>query len=185
MGFFGFRQCSEFMTPDVGPVDPQVHLCISDIAYVNDTDHNHIEIVIKASKADQFRQGTKVVLGFTGAQLCPVSALLDYFTVQGNKPGALFIKQDLLPLRKKQFVHGVQQALQKSGAIGQYFNGYSFRIGAATSASQAGVPENVIKILGQWSSMMYQRYIRPSTTELAVITRVITGTQFQPLPPKQ
>ena len=184
-GFFGFLRCSEFMTPDAGPVDPQVHLCLSDITYVHDTEHNHIEIVIKASKTDQFRQGTKVVLGFTGAQLCPVSALLDYLTVRGNKPGALFIKQDGLPLRRKQFVHGAQQALQKSGAIGQHFNGHSFRIGAATSASQAGVPETIIKILGRWSSMTYQRYIRPSTTELAAITRVIAGTQSQLLPPKQ
>ena len=66
------------MTLDVGPVDPQVHLCLLDITYVHDTEHNHIEIVIKVSKTDQFRQGTKVVMGFTGAQLCAVSALLDY-----------------------------------------------------------------------------------------------------------
>ena len=164
-GFFGFLRCSEFMTPDVGPVEPQVHLCLSDIAYVHNTEHNHIEIVIKASKTDQFRQGTKVVLGFTGEQLYPVSALLNYLTVRGNKPGALFIKQDGLPLQRRQFGHGVQIVLQTSGAI-RHFDGHSFRIGPATSASQAGVPETVIKTLGRWSSMTYKRYIRPNTTEL-------------------
>ena len=46
-------------------------------------------------------------------------------------------------------------------ANGHHYNGYSFRIGVATSASQAGVPETTIKILGQWSSMTYQQYITP------------------------
>ena len=39
--------------------------------YVHDKEHYHIEIEIKASKTDQFRQGAKIMLGFTGAQLCP------------------------------------------------------------------------------------------------------------------
>ena len=102
-----------------------MHLCLSDVAYVHDKEHNHIEIQVKASKTDQFRRGTKIVLGFTGAQLCPVSEILDYLTVRGNKPGALFTKQDELPMRRRQFVQGVQQALQMSGAIGQHFNGHS------------------------------------------------------------
>lgn len=72
------------MTPDMEPVDSQVHLCPSDTVYVHD-EHNHIEITITAAKTDQFRQGTKIVLGFTGAQLCPVSALLNYLTVTATQ----------------------------------------------------------------------------------------------------
>ena len=68
--------------------------------------------------------------------------------------------QDGPPMQRRQFVQEVQQALQKTGAVGEHFNGHSFYIGAITSASQAGVPETVIKILGRWSSMSYQRYIR-------------------------
>ena len=173
------------MSPDAGPVDPQVLLCLSDVAYVHDKEHNHIEIQVKASKTDQFRRGTKIVLGFTGAQLCPVSAILDYLTVRGDNPGALFTKQGGLPMRRRQFAQGVQQALQTSGAIGQHFNGHSFRIGAATSASQAGVPETVIKILGRWSSMTYQQYIRPGTNELAAVARDIAGPGRQQPPTRQ
>ena len=36
IGFFGFLHCSEFVAPDSGPFDPQVHLCVADLAYVHD-----------------------------------------------------------------------------------------------------------------------------------------------------
>ena len=155
VGFFGFLRCSEFVAPDSAPFDPQVHLCLADITYIHNETCNHIKIQTKASKTDQFRQGTKVALGATGAPVCPVSALLDYLTVRGGQGGALFINKDGSPMRRRQFVLDVQKALQQAGFIGRHFNSHSFRIGAATSASQAGVPETTIKILGRWSSMTY------------------------------
>ena len=97
----------------------------------------HIEVQIKASKTDQYRQGTRVALGATGTSICPVSALLDYLTIRGNQPGVLFVNENGSPMRRGQFVLEVQQALQQMGVIGHHFNGHSFRIGAATSASQA------------------------------------------------
>ena len=159
------------------PFDPQVHLCVADPAYVHDETHNHIEVQIKASKTDQYRQGTRVALGATGTAICPVSALLDYLTIRGNRQGTLFVNENGSPMKKGQFVLKVQQALQQMGVIGHHFNGHSFRIGAATSASQAWVPETTIKILGRWSSMAYQQYIRPSTTDLAAVSRHIAGSQ--------
>ena len=125
-------------------------------------------------------------MGATGTSICPVSALLDYLKIRGNQPGALFVNENGSPMRRGQFVLKVQQALQQMGVIGHHFNGHSFRIGAVTSASQAGVPETMIKILGRWSSMAYQQYIRPSTTDLAAVSRYIAGSPgLQSKPPPQ
>ena len=39
-------------------------------------------------------------------------------------------------------------------------NTHSFRIGAASALSSAGVPESAIQILGRWASNSYRTYIR-------------------------
>ena len=51
------------------------------------------------------------------------------------------------------------------------FNTHSFRIGAATSAKQAGMADVDIKMLGRWKSEAYQRYIRMSPSDLARLSQ--------------
>jgi hypothetical protein len=45
------------------------------------------------------------------------------------------------------------------GINGARFSGHSFRIGAATSALMAGVPDVVIQHLGRWKSDAFKRYV--------------------------
>ena len=169
-GFLGFLRCAEFVTLDNTHFDPKVHLSISDLEYVHSDTQPNISLEIKASKTDQFRQGTTVMLGATKTEVCPVAAILDYLGTRGNTPGPLFINSDGSPLRRRQFVLSVQRALGQAGVNGELFTGHSFRIGAATSANQAGVPETTIKILGRWQSSAYQGYIHPSAPTLAAVS---------------
>ena len=169
-GFFGFLRCGEFLVPDGTPFHPSFHLCLSDLTLDQSSPQWRITLNIKVSKTDQFRRGTTIVLGATAADLCPVSALLDYLVARGGAPGPLFITGDSQALTRSVFVQQVQAALSASGLDGSKFNGHSFRIGAATSASQGGVPETTIKILGRWQSTAYQQYIRPSADHLANVS---------------
>ena len=134
IGFFGFLRCSELVVPDSGPFNPQVHLSLADIVCVHDETHNQIEVQIKLQK--WINISTRVALGATGTSICLASALLDYLTIKGNHPGALFINENGSPMQSGQFVLKVQQALQQTRVIGHHFNSQSFRIGAATSSSQ-------------------------------------------------
>ena len=68
------------------------YLSEKDIA-VDDTYHpSMIQIRIKQSKTDPFQRGIDLFVGRTGAELCPVSAILDYMylSVWGMSPDLLF-----------------------------------------------------------------------------------------------
>ena len=67
----------------------------------------------------------------------------------------------MLPLTRPVFTQHVQRALSEAGIpdSGRYMS-HSFRIGAATTAAEAGVPAWLIKTMGRWSSDAYQVYIR-------------------------
>ena len=130
---------------------------------------------LKASKTNQLRVGTTIVLGATKAEICPVVALLDYLNRRGCTPGPLFITEGGTPLRRQAFVDNIQRALTAAGLEGSKFKAHSFRIGAATTASEVGVPETTIKILGRWRSMAYQRYIRPPPDKLAQVATMLVS----------
>ena len=55
------------------------------------------------------------------------------------------------------------------------YNTHSFRIGAATSAMKAGIPETQIKMLGRWQSDAYQRYVRTAPEDLAKLSKLLAS----------
>lgn len=182
VGFFGFLRCGEFLVPDSATFDPHSHLSLHDISLDTSASCWVIMLYIKTSKTDQFHQGCSVALGSTGSDLCPVAALLDYLAVRGKAAGPLFQLENGQPLKRRTFTTQVQQALTASGVNGSLFNGHSFRIGAATAASAAGVPETTIKLLGRWQSSAYQQYIRTPPSDLAHISRQLVEPDYSHSP---
>ena len=57
-----------------------------------------------------------------------------------------------IPLTKSRFVEMVRARLVRVGISHTGYSGHSFRIGAATTAAQAGIPDSAIQALGRWSS---------------------------------
>jgi len=55
------------------------------------------------------------------------------------------------------------------------YNLHSLRIGAATSASLAKLPETHIQILGRWRSDAFKRYIKPPSNEVASFSGIIAA----------
>ena len=152
--------------------DPSVALTSSDIAVDRHQSPTLVRVRLKQSKTDPFRHGVDVYLRRTDADLCPVAALLAYMAVRPHLTGPLFIFKDGSFLTRDRLVAAVREALQEAGIDSAQYTGHSFRIGAATTAAQAG---SVVKMLGRWESTAYQRYIQtPRQTLAALSSRLVT-----------
>ena len=171
--FFGFLRSGEITIPNAAAYDPAVHLNFSDISFDNASSPNIVQIRLKCSKTDPFRQGVNVHVGKTGQTLCPVSALLNYLTIRGNSPGLLFHFKDNTPLTKSRYTSKFRDFLNQAGIDGTQYAGHSFRIGAASTAAAKGVEDSLIQTLGRWKSTAYLTYVRLPPDNLAAVSHII------------
>ena len=179
LGFFGFLRSGEMVAPSEKEYDPLSHLCFSDIRVDSHSSPSLIQVTIKASKTDPFRQGVTLYIGATGDQLCPVTAVLSYMVARGSSPGPLFIWEDNRYLTRERLVTSLRAALTKAGYAAQNYAGHSFRIGAATTAARCGIQDSLIKTLGRWKSAAYARYIRTAPEVLCRVAKSLVKGQIQ------
>ena len=97
-----------------------------------------------------------------------------FLAIRGDKAGFLFQFKDGRNLTKDRFIKKVRDLLQK-GVDASKYTGHSFRIGAATTASQCGISEATIKMLGRWESSAYLHvlYIKTPRDHLAGISALM------------
>ena len=162
--WFGFLHVSEFTSPPSG-FDPAVHLSLNDVAVDCHLHPSAVFLTIKASKTDPFRKGVQLYLPRTDRLLCPVSSLSYFLHHRGNLPGPLFVFSDGTALSRRHVTDRLRSILAAAGVDGN-FSSHSFRIGAATSASAAGLSDSLIRTLGRWSSDAYLVYVRTSKVTL-------------------
>ena len=175
-GFFGFLRSGEFTVASGVRFDPEVHLALSDLSFDTLPYPTMALLRIKQSKTDPFRRGHTVVLGRSHSDLCPVASLLSYLVIRGMRRGPLFCKADGSPLMRSDLVGAVQTALAQAGLATQNYTDHSFRIGAATTAAAVGLEDSVIRSLGRWRSLCYNRYVQLPAAELANFSRLLSNS---------
>ena len=130
---------------------------------------------IKGSKTDPFREGVTLSIGKTGASVCPVAAMQAYLDCKPNRGGPLSRTSTGKFLTRGMMCRLVNDTLRSNNLSIAPYSTHSFRIGAATTAAAAGIPDSKIKILGRWSSSVYQRYVRMSLNVLQGIPRAMVS----------
>ena len=77
------------------------------------------------------------------------------------------------------YVTQIRDILCTIGLPQHHFAGYSFRIGAATSAAAVGIEDSAIQMLGCWHSAAFLQYIRIPKERLgALSTTLATATNL-------
>ena len=168
--FFGFFRLGELLLESEASYNPSLHLSWGDVAIDARSATSMIKIHLRKSKCDQFGNGADILLGRTGCELCPVSAIMTFIGLRRSTPGHFFVDHQEKPIVKSHFVAKVRDALRTAGYPEEQFAGHSFRIGAATSAAMAGVEDSMIQTLGRWHSAAFLRYIRTPQIHLAAAT---------------
>jgi hypothetical protein len=168
LAFFAFLRCGEFTSPTAA-FDPQVGLCRGDVTFNSAPSGQVLLLKLKASKTDPCRKGVTLQVFPTSNELCPVRALQAFLHVRdasvvNSSLAPLYQLPSLLPLTRTQFTSYLDSLLTMLNLPTLDIRPHSFRIGAATAAASAGVPDHLIKVLGRWKSDSYQRYIHTSPT---------------------
>ena len=181
LAFFGFLRVSEFTIPSQEQYDQSCHLSLSDISVDSRNNPRLLRVSIKQSKTDPFRRGVDLHLGATDETLCPVRGMLPYLALRGGQKGPLFMLKDGRGLTRQLFSTALNNLLEELHMDSGSYNTHSFRIGAATSAKTANIPDTYIKMMGRWKSDSYQRYIKTPPDELAKLSKYLTaGYQLSP-----
>ena len=156
--FYGFLRAAEFTSHSVHSFDPYRTLLQADVVQWG---HGYT-ITLRASKTDPFRKGHSITLTPTATSTCPVAALDKYLALAANIPAdtPLFQFSDGRLLTRQEVTDSIRTLLASSNAQPHHFSSHSFRIGAATTAAAAGIPDWLIQTLGRWSSQCYQTYIQ-------------------------
>ena len=125
MAFFGFLRSSEFTVPSQSQFDPNVHLCLSDISLDSSHSPQIVQVNIKQSKTDPFRQGITLSLGRTGHKICPVKAIVPFLAARGSGPGPLFMLHNQQMLTREMFSAALDKILTQLHLDKDQFNTHS------------------------------------------------------------
>jgi len=181
MCFIGFFRAGEITLATTTSLDITQHLAWGDVVIDCSENPQKLKIHLKKSKTNQLGKGVDVYIGKTVYSLCLLNACLQYMAARGTEPGPFFLFKNGQPLTKSAFTSWIRQKLQAVGLPQDNFAGHSFRIGAATSAAQAGIEDSTIRKMGRWNSSAFLAYIRTPIDQLAAFSSTLANiTVIQP-----
>ena len=159
LAFFAFLRCSEFTYNGISQFRPHFDLsadCVS--CHSSQACLQQMSILLKASKTDTYCQGHTLVVACSPSPICAVIAMRNYFLASRPR-GPLFYFHPGRLLARSTVGNLLRDAARHASLPYKSLKGHSFRIGAASTAAAAGLPDWLIKVLGRWSSDRYQLYI--------------------------
>jgi len=168
--FFVFFRLGELLLETAQAFNQSTNLAWGDVAMDSLTNPQRVQVHLKMSKYDQIGARADLVMGVTGTVICPVATMVDYLQSRGTQPGPFFLDSQRKAVTKPWFLNWLWEVLASIGIQAHQYVGHNFRIGAATTAALASVPDSTIQMLGRWNSSAFLRYIRSPKDHLAGIS---------------
>ena len=172
--FFAAARLGEFTLPSLKAFVPSQHVKPSDVRHDQDR-HGHQVTVFKLPRTKTSITGEDVFWSRQEGSIDPQAALANHFTV--NDPPhdqALFSwkhPNGIRPLTRNEFLKRINLAALDLGI--ESLKGHGIRIGATLEYLLRGVPFDVVKSIGRWSSEAFLLYLRQHAV---IIAPYIQGT---------
>jgi hypothetical protein len=188
-GFVGMLRGAECTIPDGVAPDWSQHLTRADVTFREVPGNGRcVVLMIRPVKNRKVLRGKHVelVLAAGGALIDAVEELCELFEID-QVPKAewtttpLFRNEDGSPIRTSQLRGMVKTLMRRLGQPERLFGAHSLRIGGATAALAAGVSPSLIRLLGRWSSDVYEIYTRLCLGLALDATRQVGSTAFEDL----
>ena len=124
---------------------------------------------------------SEVILAGGGSVIDPVLALRTWMKRRAAlglpSKGPLFCHENGTALTVAQVRDMVKQVAKAAGRDPSLYGAHSLRIGGATAALAAGVAPSLIRLMGRWSSDLYEIYTRMSLQAALQVGRALTSTE--------
>ncbi len=176
LAYFGCLRAGELSYPSTHSYHHKQHLTMRDISIHN----NAVHLWLKQSKTDQACKGATIIIGPGNADICPVHTTKQFlhFRRHARASDALFRFQDGSLLTRPRLQTLLRKALRSLKLPAELFGTHSLRLGSATAAAEVGIPMDIIKAMGRWSSDCYRNYMRtPHKTLRSLTSKLCTSSQ--------
>ena len=162
VAFYGLLRKSNILPNGRRAFNAEIHLTRNNL-YITPLGYY---LSVNWSKTNQFRE-RKVTVPLPylhNHPLCPAKAITNLLALHPHAPlqSPLFccpVPDGTAILTQAQFVARLRGTLATLGFPPERYSGHSFRRGGATWAFAAGVPGELIQIMGDWRSDAYKRYL--------------------------
>ena len=166
--FYSVSCTGEFTVPALNAFDPKLHVKPSDISIRRDC--NNLEVtVFHLPKTKCESEGEDVFWSQQEGITDPKATLKNHFQINNPPPGGhLFVykhSKGFHPLIKKAFLDRINTVTTSLGE--DSLKGHRIWIGGTLEFLLRGVPFNVMKSLGRWSSDAFILYLRQHAVIIA------------------
>jgi len=149
--------------------------------YVSDwSQADEVQITIKASKTDQYREGARRSLTVSGEPICIVEALKKLFsatpTLSDSAP--LFVNPRQGMLTRAFISEVLKSAARDLGHTTTGLSSHSLRGGGATALWNAGRTTEEICYLGRWKSDSWKIYTKMTAQRLEGVSHELASASY-------
>ena len=166
--FFATGRVGEFTVPKLDGFNPEAHVSKAGISYDQSRDGQRVT-VLRIPRTKMVPQGEDVCWAKQDGLIDPDAALAHHLEVNAPPDNAhLFAyrhKSGHRPLTKSKFIPELAKAARAAGL--EPLQGHGIRIGSTLEYLLRGVPFDVMKVKGRWSSDAFILYLRKHAQILA------------------